>query len=97
MAAVAANIAATVVLWVGAYLLIRGAPLSRKRRNTALDEVLKRGGEYRERQKVVGITDSEWSVKVPSSTGIGGGTNGRPHGKPTKVTAQIRVNSGKDD
>lgn len=96
MATVAANIAATVVLLVGVYLLFRGALSSRKRRNTALDEVLKRGGEYRERQKVVGITDSEWSIKIPSSTGIGGGTNGRSNGKPTKVTATVQASSGKE-
>lgn len=64
MTIVAADLAATVVAVVNIYLLLRGAPSSWTRRNAALDEVLRRGGEYHERQQVVGIADSDWSVKV---------------------------------
>jgi hypothetical protein len=75
MAAIAAHVAAMVVFLAGvAILVFRGAPSSRKRRNAALGEVLKRGGEFRERQKVAGATDFSWSIKVPPPAEKGGET-----------------------
>jgi hypothetical protein len=72
MAAVVAHVATTVVLAGLVILVLRSAPSPRGYREIALEEVLRRGGEYRERQKV-GATDSEWSVNVKAPTAGEGG------------------------